>query len=267
MATNKTHDGALGELETLVNNIGVEGADRDDALSTMAKGMSASLTGLVGVLADLAPMAKAAKPGNMGPADTESQGKADDDEDNSDANKAEGDKGRYADDSGYQDMEMGLELDDDGQVVDATVFLSNMGRRVQRLEKGMDRVISLVEQIQRTSKANDAKVAAALTEGFSVLAKGVVETRSILDNVPAAAITGDQTAAIGRLVKGKGHAKYVSDDASAQAESGLTPQQMLKGINRSLITEDHMRNWKRTGKLSDDSAENERLVERVRNAG
>lgn len=276
-------------LQELVTKIGAEGKDKDGALETMAKGMSNTLTLLTGLCASLLPlstMEKAAQE-EIKPAVTEGAAKADSDPDtNDDANKP---KGTNVDDSraGFTDMSKGRRAmpdvsSRDGGEVDVTAFLHALWNRFDTLEMAVKAQGELIGKLDVRSSARDQLVGDAVQNGFSTLAMGLVETHEMLRKIPsvpgsesaiAAVVRGEDGKRIGQRLGGIGGrapsgqgGPVALDDADAQKNSGITQSMMMKAFTGNIVNEDHVRIWKKTGRLDMDDAKNADLVQRVKTA-
>jgi hypothetical protein len=278
----------VDSLQELVTKIGAEGKDTDGALETMAKGMTNTLTMLTSLCTALLPLTALEKAAQdeIKTANTEGAAKSDTDPGkNDDANKPEG---TDVDDTkaGYTDMSKGrampaIEGRESGEV-DVTAFLHALWGRFDTLEKAVkDHGIALAK-IDRSSSTRDQLVGEAIQNGFSTLAMGMVETHEMLTKIPASPSNAAAIAAVargdegkrvgqrlggigGRLPSGQG-GPVALDDAQAQGASGLTTSMMMKAYSGNIVTEDHVRIWKKTGRLSPDDAANADLVQRVKNA-
>lgn len=268
-----------GELQALIENIGTDGKDKDGALQTMAKGLADGIGGLTGLVASLLAiesMEKSAKPPRH--AHSEAAAKKDEDPANDDANEHDGDGPDEArkddDDSGYDDMNKGmpaLGAGADGNI-DATAFLGQLWNRMEALEKGQATLIKLVKASSAETLHRDALVGTAVANGFSVLAKAAVDTKTLLMNIPAVPVDGKlptEVALAGQIrTAGASRPRRGSDigNVVAQQASGLTMGQLAKALNRQLVTEDNIRLWKQSGRLHPEDGANTDLVSRVKAA-
>lgn len=236
-----------GELEMLaekiVAEVGASEAPRDNALVTLAKGMSEALTTLV--------KGKAMPKGDSDVEDEdEASGRQDNDEgatpDDKDDDTDDGDEGGAT----YEDMRMG-QPGDDAEFLDATEFLAAMSADLKAMRKGQASLraeLTAIRQenadLRATVKALDGASRRDVGGVLEAMAKGVIGLHETLRSTPLV-----PAASLSPSMQGKFRVVRESLDG-VEKSTNITTEQMFKAIQTRLIDEDQYRAWK-AGQLVD----------------